>query len=137
MITKSITIKKDCITYQAVRASGPGGQNVNKVSTAIILRYPLELDLYPLWFIYQLKSNAGSQLSKEGVITIKAQSFRSQKKNKEDALGRLIALFNKSGVKPKPRIKTKPPKRSKEDRLFNKRKKSEKKKMRKQPNLDD
>ena len=67
-ITKSVAIKKDFITYQPIKSSGPGGQNVNKVSTAIMLKYHLEVHLYPNWFILQLKSNAGSQLSKKDVI---------------------------------------------------------------------
>tara|TARA_B100000029_G_scaffold144282_3_gene139485 strand:+ start:85 stop:504 length:420 start_codon:yes stop_codon:yes gene_type:complete len=136
-IVDAIAIHEDQITFQAVRSSGPGGQHVNKVSTAIVLKYPIEFNDYPGWFVQQLKSNAGSQISKEGVITIRAQSHRSQARNKEDALNRLIELFKKSAVKPKHRKKTKPPRRAKESRLLQKKRQSEKKNLRKPPKLDD
>lgn len=136
-ITDTIAIHEDQITYKAVRSSGPGGQHVNKVSTAVVLKYAVDIHDYPDWFLVQLKLNAGSQYSKEGILTIKAQSHRSQARNKDDALKRLIELFKKSAIKPKKRKKTKPPPRAKESRLSNKKKQSVKKNLRKPPKLDE
>ena len=99
-ITDTITINDDQINFKAVRSSGPGGQHVNKVSTAILLKYDVLTQNYPTWFLTQLKLNAGSQFSKNGVIILKAQSYRSQARNKDDALKRLIQLFKQSAVRP-------------------------------------
>ena len=100
-ITDSITINDDQIDFKAVRSSGPGGQHVNKVSTAILLKYDVLTQNYPSWFLTQLKLNAGSQFSKNGIIILKAQSYRSQARNKDDALTRLIHLFKKSAIRPR------------------------------------
>ena len=134
---KSIEIDEGKIVYQAVRSSGPGGQHVNKTSTAIVLKYDVTIHAYPVWFLTQLKTNAGSLLSKDGVLTIKAQSFRSQSRNKDDVLTRLIDLFKQSAFRPKMRRKTKPPKRANENRLIGKKRQSEKKNLRKPPKLDE
>ena len=132
-----ILINEDKIQYQAVRSSGPGGQHVNKVSTAIVLKYDTNIYQYPNWFLLQLKINSGSLLSKDGMITIKAQSYRSQSRNKNDPLNRLIDLFTESANRPKIRRKTNRPKRAHETRLSSKKKQSSKKNLRKPPNLDD
>ena len=136
-ITDSITINDDQIDFKAVRSSGPGGQHVNKVSTAILLKYDVLTQNYPSWFLTQLKLNAGSQLSKNGVIILKAQSYRSQARNKDDALTRLIHLFKISAIRPIKRMKTIPPKSVNQNRLTLKKLKSKKKILRKPPKLDE
>ena len=136
-ITDSITINDDQIDFKAVRSSGPGGQHVNKVSTAIMLKYVVKFQDYPIWFLTQLKKNAGSLFSKNDEITIKAQSFRSQSRNKDDAFQRLVALFKQSAIRSKKRIKTVPSRSSNEKRISVKKKLSSKKSLRKPPILDD
>ena len=136
-ITDSITINDDQIDFKAVRSSGPGGQHVNKVSTAILLKYDVMTQNYPSWFLTQLKLNAGSQFSKNGVIILKAQSYRSQARNKDDALTRLIQLFKKSAIQPIKRMKTIPPKSVNQNRLALKKLQSKKKNLRKPPKLDE
>ena len=136
-ITDSITINDDQIDFKAVRSSGPGGQHVNKVSTAILLKYDVMTQNYPSWFLTQLNLNAGSQFSKNGIIILKAQSYRSQARNKDDALTRLIQLFKKSAIQPKKRMKTIPPKSVNQNRLTLKKLQSKKKILRKPPKLDE
>ena len=136
-ITDSIIINDDQIDFKAVRSSGPGGQHVNKVSTAILLKYDVLTQNYPSWFLTQLKLNAGSQFSKNGIIILKAQSYRSQARNKDDALTRLIHLFKKSAIQPKKRMKTIPPKSVNQNRLTLKKLQSKKKILRKPPKLDE
>jgi len=136
-ITDSITINDNQIDFKAVRSSGPGGQHVNKVSTAILLKYDVLTQNYPSWFLTQLKLNAGSQLSKNGVIILKAQSYRSQARNKDDALTRLIHLFKISAIRPIKRMKTIPPKSVNQNRLTLKKLQSKKKILRKPPKLDE
>ncbi len=139
MINKKISIFDDKITFKAIRSTGPGGQHVNKVSTAIILKYDISNHNYPEWFLSNLKSNVSSQqLSNNGnIINIRSQQFRSQIRNKEEAIRRLIKIFQKSSIKNKTRHKTFPPKKSKEKRLINKKNQSKKKNLRKTPNIDD
>jgi len=136
-ITDSITINDDQIEFKAVRSSGPGGQHVNKASTAILLKYDVLTQNYPSWFLTQLKLNAGFQFSKNGVIILKAQSYRSQARNKDDALTRLIQLFKQSAIRPIKRIKTIPPESVKQNRLTLKKLQSKKKNLRKPPKLDE
>jgi len=136
-IADSIAINDDQIDFKAVRSSGPGGQHVNKVSTAILLKYDVLAQNYPPWFLTQLKLNAGSQISKNGVIILKAQSYRSQARNKDDALKRLIQLFNQSAVRPIKRMKTIPSKSVNQNRLTLKKLRSKKKNLRKPPKLDE
>ena len=92
-IDKDIILFDEKIKFQAIRSSGPGGQHVNKVSTAIILKYNIYLFKYPAWFIKNLKSNiSSSQLSKTGELLIKSKKYKSQHKNKKDALNKLIYM---------------------------------------------
>ena len=126
------------IEYQAIRSNGPGGQHVNKVSTAIILKYNLNVHNYPEWFLKSIKINANNaQLSNKNIITIKSNRFRSQLKNKRDATNRLILLLKRSSKKRKSRKKTLPTKKSIETRLLRKKKNSKKKILRKKPDFDD
>ena len=136
-ITDSITIFENQIDFKAIRSSGPGGQHVNKVSTAISLKYDVLTQNYPSWFLTQLKLNAGSQFSKNGIIILKAQSYRSQVRNKDDALTRLIHLFKQSAIRPRKRMKTIPAKSVNQNRLTLKKLQSKKKILRKPPKLDE
>ena len=126
------------IKFQAIRSNGPGGQHVNKVSTAIILKYNLNVHNYPEWFLKSIKINANNaQLSNKNIITIKSNRFRSQLKNKRDATNRLISLLKRSSKRKKCRKKTLPTKKSIETRLLRKKINSKKKILRKKPDFDD
>jgi len=138
IINNEISIFDDKIKFKAIRSTGPGGQHVNKVSTAVILRYEFSKHNYPDWFLEALKINVSqNQLLDNEVITIKSNRFRSQLRNKRDATKRLVELFRKSCIKEKSRKKTHPTKSSKEKRLLKKRIQSKKKNLRKPPNIDD
>ena len=137
-IANGIKLFDKKIEYQAIRSNGPGGQHVNKVSTAIILKYNLNVHNYPEWFLKSIKTNANSaQLSNKNIITIKSNRFRSQLKNKRDATKRLISLLKRSSKKKKGRKRTLPTKKSIETRLLRKKINSKKKILRKKPDFDD
>ena len=137
-IANGIKLFDKKIEYQATRSNGPGGQHVNKVSTAIILKYNLNVHNYPEWFLKSIKINVNNaQLSNKNIITIKSNRFRSQLKNKRDATNRLISLLKRSSKRKKSRKKTLPTKRSIETRLLKKKINSKKKVLRKKPDFDD
>ena len=137
-IANGIKLFDEKIEYQAIRSNGPGGQHVNKVSTAIILKYNLNVHNYPEWFLKSIKINASNaQLSNNNIITIKSNRFRSQLKNKKDATSRLISLLKRSSKRKKNRKKTLPTKKSIETRLLRKKINSKKKNLRKKPDIDD
>ena len=136
-ISNQININDQEIQYEAVRSSGPGGQHVNKVSTAVVLKYPVSPQHYPDWFIRRLKKAAGRQMSKDGILIIKAQNYRSQARNKKTVFDRLLTLFTNAAKRPKPRKKSKVPKKAIESRLKNKKIRSQKKQLRKSPDRDD
>ena len=120
-ITPRIAIDEALISFDFVRAAGPGGQNVNKVSTAVELRFDLAAAWLPEEVENRLVRLAGSRLNQEGVLIIKAQRFRSQERNREDALERLFDMIREAADIPVVRRATRPTKASKERRLTDKR----------------
>lgn len=120
----------------ATRSSGPGGQHVNRVSSGILLKFNIQASSLPDGVKGRLVHLPDSRISKEGVITIKATSFRSRMKNRKDALERLDELVSSAWDKPKKRKRTKPPKKAREKRLQEKTRKAAIKEMRKKPSGD-
>ncbi len=117
-ITPEIAIDESEITERFIRASGPGGQNVNKVSTAVELRFDARRSpSLPLAVCTRLERLAGRRLTRGGVIVITAQRHRTQARNREDALERLIDLIRRASVKPLSRRPTKPTLGSRRRRL--------------------
>ena len=130
-ITPSISIKENEIREEFVLASGPGGQNVNKVATAVKLRFDAaHSPSLPEDVRDRLMRLAGKRLTDEGVIVIDARRFRSQDKNRKDARERLAALIREAAQPPKRRRKTRPTMASKERRLEGKRRRSQIKSVR-------
>jgi ribosome-associated protein len=135
-ISPSIHIRENELRFDYVRASGPGGQNVNKVATAAQLRFDVTASSLTEEVKSRLIHLAGKRVTDEGILLIEAKQFRAQEQNREDAIQRLIALVKKALVKPKPRKKTKPTKAAKEKRLESKKRRGEVKKRRRNKNFD-
>lgn len=136
-VTPSIAIDESEIEESFVRASGPGGQHVNKVSSAVQLRFDIRRSpSLPNDVAIRLMKLAGNRLTQDGVIVIVAQAQRSQKRNREEALERLLELVRAAAVRPQTRRATKPTKASKEKRLVAKVKRASIKAGRARPDGD-
>lgn len=130
-VTDHISLDEAELQESFVRASGPGGQNVNKVSTAVQLRFDVRRSpSLPNDVAIRLMRIAGSRLTKDGVIVLVAQNSRTQERNREEARERLFAMIREAAVKPIPRRATKPTKASKVKRVEGKKIRSNIKKMR-------
>ncbi|HEY4029157.1 MAG TPA: alternative ribosome rescue aminoacyl-tRNA hydrolase ArfB [Caulobacteraceae bacterium] len=136
-VTDALAIDEDEIEIRHARASGPGGQHVNKTSTAIELRFDVRgSPSLPDEVRLRLERLAGSRLTLEGVLVLFAQGHRSQELNRQDAVERLVDLIRKATETPKPRKKTRPTYASKLRRLQGKASRSGVKAMRGKPSLD-
>lgn len=129
-ISEQVIIPSSEIDISAVRSSGAGGQNVNKVATAIHLRFDILASSLPDFYQEKLLTLNDARISTNGVISIKAQQFRTQLQNKEDALNRLKNLIKSVSIPKKKRFVTKPSKGSKRKRLENKVKRGQLKTLR-------
>jgi ribosome-associated protein len=125
-VTPHLSIDEDEITETFIRGSGPGGQNVNKVASAVQLRFDvLNSPSLPEDVKARLSRLAGRRLTQDGVLVISAQRFRTQERNREDALSRLVELIRLATERPKPRRPTRPTLASKKRRLEAKAKRSQ------------
>ncbi|MFQ5937697.1 MAG: alternative ribosome rescue aminoacyl-tRNA hydrolase ArfB [Acidiferrobacterales bacterium] len=130
-ITRNIAIDEDEIRQRFIRASGPGGQNVNKVSTAVQIRFDVAHSAsLPDEVRERLLRLAGNRVTKRGVLVIDARRFRTQERNRQDGIDRLVSLIRAAAVRPKPRRKTKPTLAAKRRRLEAKRQRSQTKQLR-------
>ncbi|MSO64218.1 MAG: aminoacyl-tRNA hydrolase [Alphaproteobacteria bacterium] len=137
-ITATLALPEGELEFRAIRASGPGGQNVNKVSSAVQLRFDVERSTaLPPAVRARLRRLAGSRLSKDGVLTIHAQSLRSHERNRAEAIERFVDLVRRAAVAPVPRRPTKPTKGARERRLSAKARRGQFKRLRRLPRGDD
>ena len=130
-VAPGISFDESEVEYSFVTSSGPGGQNVNKVATAAQLRFDAaNSPSLPEHVFSRLRTVAGKRMTDDGVIVIKAQRYRSQEMNKEDALARLVELVRRAAERPKPRRATAPSRAAKQRRLEDKSRRSETKRLR-------
>ena len=132
-ISETIAIPDDEIDLSAIRAQGSGGQNVNKVSSAIHLRFDIQSSSLPDWCKEKLLAMNDQRITQDGVVIIKAQNFRTQEKNRADALARLVELIKVATKPKKVRRPTRPPRATKRRRVDNKTHRGKVKSLRSKP----
>ena len=129
-ISNTVTLDENEVDISAIRASGSGGQKVNKVSAAIHLRFDIDASSLPEYYKEKLLDLKDKRITKDGIIVIKSQQHRSQEQNRDEALERLVEFIKSVNVVQKRRVPTKPTKGSVGRRLDSKKKQSNKKKLR-------
>lgn len=138
VILGGVRIVPEDIECKFIRSSGPGGQNVNKVATAVQLRFKLSGHTGLSEQTKQrLKEREGARINSQGFLIIDARRFRTRERNRQDAIDRLVAIIKRASARPKPRVKTRPPLQSRLARLEVKRRQGQKKATRRQANLDE
>ena len=137
-ITPTLALDEREVQYDFVHASGPGGQNVNKVASAVQLRFNVVLSpSLPEQVRQRLVKLAGKRVNSEGILMIAAQRYRTQTQNRRDALERLVALIGKAARRPKTRRRTEPTPAAKEKRIEAKKQRSQRKLLRKSLETDE
>ncbi len=136
--TPTIALRENELTWRFIRASGPGGQNVNKVSSAVQLRFDVRgSESLPEAVRERLLRLARNRINREGVLVIEARRFRAQERNREDARARLAALIRRAAQAPRPRVATRPTVASKRRWAEDKRRRALLKQARRSPPEDD
>jgi len=137
-VTRSIQISEEDLQESFIRSSGPGGQNVNKVATAVQLRFDAgKSSVLDEEVKVRLKRLAGRRMTADGVIVIEAKRYREQEKNRVDARERLVALIRRATEKPRARRQTRPTRASVQRRVEGKKKRGNVKQMRNKPEVDE
>ncbi len=129
-ISNTVTLDENEVEVSAIRASGSGGQKVNKTSVAMHIRFDIEASSLPEFYKEKLLNLKDKRITKEGIIVIKSQQYRSQEQNRDEGLERLVELIKSVNVTQKRRVATKPTKGSQKRRLASKKHHGEKKKLR-------
>ncbi len=135
-VTDRFFLETSEVDFEAMRARGAGGQNVNKVSSAIHLRFDLHTATLPERVRQRLLSMSDSRITQGGVVVIRADRFRTQARNRQDALNRLVDLLREASVEQRRRVATKPTRGAKERRLKKKGINSKNKQLRQKPDID-